>query len=61
MEEAAGPNPVQWGFESLVGHMEDEDEYEKCSRCGDPITDTNVSDKVSDDLCRDCRFEEDNP
>jgi formylmethanofuran dehydrogenase subunit E len=39
-------------------NAEDED-IERCSRCGDEITDTNTSDRVGDDLCVDCRFEVD--
>jgi hypothetical protein len=40
--------------------MDDDDESEFCSRCGNEITDTNQSEMVSDDLCFDCRFEVDN-
>lgn len=32
-------------------------ESEKCTCCGEVITDTNVSEMVGDDLCRDCRYE----
>jgi formylmethanofuran dehydrogenase subunit E len=35
-----------------------EDE-ERCSRCGDEMTDTNRSDRAGDDMCRDCRYEYD--
>lgn len=38
-----------------------DDETDRCSRCGEEITDTNQSDRASDDMCADCRFEHDNP
>ncbi len=38
----------------------DDEEREVCSRCGADLLD-NPSTKAGDDLCRDCRFEEDNP
>lgn len=60
LAEAVDSKSTGWGFESLAGHMDDEDR-ERCSRCGDEITDTNRSKLVGDDMCFDCRFEHDNP
>jgi hypothetical protein len=38
--------------------MTADDERETCSRCGADLLD-NPSPKASDDLCFDCRYEED--
>lgn len=35
-----------------------DDDREVCSRCSADLLD-NPSDRVGDDLCRDCRYEED--
>lgn len=50
------------GEGTLVRPDPAEGEHDTCPRCGDQIEDHNRSDAiVGDDLCRDCRYEEDNP